>query len=231
MWLLQGGVLECGVCITSGVCPAFPLSLLHCFEPLWRGQFPVLLIFYPRPPAFHPGHLLTSLHWLSDAQTRGGCFSLPLPTPTLAFEKQKSLSHSWPTGRQRGGVQEKRKRGVGGLSWEARAGWACRRIIRDRENESGQQQAILGGRACLAGSTAAPGRPWFSTGAGQALMLTRTTLFLTVHELLVPHGPAPFKGTVVKRLQGHFQGSQVSCSWYFHHLHSCPTRAAIHDST
>lgn len=138
MWLLQGGVLECGVCITSGVRPASPLSLLHCFEPLWRGQFPVLLIFYPRPPAFHPGHLLTSLHWLSDAQTRGGCFSLPLPTPTLAFEKQKSLSHSWPTGRQGEGVQEKRKRGVGGLSWEARAGWACRRIIRDRENESGQ---------------------------------------------------------------------------------------------
>lgn len=123
MWLLQGGVLEVEWQHTEGMRvwglhhlwgpPAFPLSLLHCFEPLRHGQFPVLLISCPRPPALHPGHLQTSLHWLSDAQAQGGCFSLSLPTPTLAFEKQRSLSHSWPTGRQRG-VQG--KRGVGGLS-------------------------------------------------------------------------------------------------------------------
>lgn len=45
------------------------------------------------------------------------------------------------------------------------------------------------------GPQAAPGRPWFSTGAKQALLLTRLRpQLLTIYELLVPQSSSLYSG-------------------------------------
>lgn len=156
------------------------------------------------------------------------------PPPPLPLRKGRSLSCSQPTKGQGWGY---RRKGVGRLRWRW-LGWACGRIVCTRCMEVGREQVTLWGGACLAESTATPGRPWFSTGGEQALMLTRPSPWLlTIHEPLSLMAQLPLQGlwlkpNEVKRLRAHSQGPRCPAhSWECQHLHSFPTRASVQDGT